>query len=208
MFLKPSCCMNHLSRIREAHSIATSICYNNGARSFVCFMASPVPLEFQKNLYPASQVCTGLLQSSQGEFVTLRGQAAAGVCNDEHLEAIFKRRKTRKGDASLGEESGDNQPPSLRSKDCIPRGLILPNVHGSSFDCLYRRKHFLQLGKERTAVDSRCRSRCDDRNFKGDGGPRQGNCIIEQDLPWRGLDAEPQSSLKIDEQHHAFLGLH
>src|SRR5215471_17203215 len=126
MFLKPSCCMNHLSRIREAHSIATSICYNNDARSFVCFMASPVPLEFQKNLYPAGQACTGLLQSSQGEFVTLRGQAAAGVCNDEHLEAIFKRRKNRKGDASFCEESGDNQPLSLSSNDSVPSSVILP----------------------------------------------------------------------------------
>src|SRR5262244_749451 len=146
--------MNHLSRIREAHSVATSICYNNGTRSFVCFMASPVPLEFQQSLYPAGQACAGLLQSSQGEFVTLRRQAAAGICNDEHLKAILERRKNRKGDASFGEESGDDQPPSLRSKDCIPCSVILPNVHGSSFDCFYRRKRFLQLGKQRTAVDS------------------------------------------------------
>src|SRR5262245_16955457 len=106
--------MNHFSCIREAHSIATSICYNNGAGSFVCFMSSPVPLEFRKNLYPAGQACPGLLQSSQGQFVTLRGQAAAGVCNDEHLEAFFKRRKNRKRDASFSEESGDDQPRSLR----------------------------------------------------------------------------------------------
>ena len=121
--------MNHLSRVRKAHSIAASIRYNNGTRSFVRVMAGPVPLEFQKNLYPAGPVCTGLLQSSQGEFVTLRGQAAAGVCNDEHLEAIFQRRKGRKGDASFCEESGDDQPPSLLSNDCIPRSVILPNVH-------------------------------------------------------------------------------
>src|SRR5262252_3666446 len=106
--------MNHLSRVGEAHSIAATVSYNNGTRSFVRFMAGPVPLEFQKNLYPAGQTCTGLLQSPQGEFVTLRGQAAAGVCNDEHFEAVVERRKNRKGDAGFCEESGDDQPLSLR----------------------------------------------------------------------------------------------
>src|SRR5262249_50290241 len=149
----------------------------------VCFMASPVPLEFQKNLYPAGQACTGLLQSSQGQFVTLRGQAAAGVCNDEHLEAFFKRRNNRKRDASFSEESGDDQPRSLRSKARLPRSVIRPNVQGSSFYCFYRGKHYPKLGKQRPAVDSGCRSRCEDRNLKTDGGPRQGNRVIEQNLP-------------------------
>ena len=51
----------------------------------------PVTLEFQKNLDPACQASTGLLQSSEGEFVALRGQAATGVANSEDLKAILQR---------------------------------------------------------------------------------------------------------------------
>jgi hypothetical protein len=45
--------MNHLSRIRETHSITAAIGNNNGPRGFARFVAGPVELEHQKNLYPA-----------------------------------------------------------------------------------------------------------------------------------------------------------
>jgi hypothetical protein len=69
--------MNHLSRVRETHSIAPAIRHNNGSRGLVRFVAGPVTLEFQKNLYPACQANTGLLQSSEAEFVALWQQHRA-----------------------------------------------------------------------------------------------------------------------------------
>jgi hypothetical protein len=83
--------MNHLSPVRETHSIAPAIRHNNGSRGLVRFVAGPVTLEFQKNLYPACQASTSLLQSSQGEFMALWGQAAASVANYQHFEAILQR---------------------------------------------------------------------------------------------------------------------
>jgi hypothetical protein len=82
--------MNHLSRIRETHSIAAAIRFNNGPRGFVRLVTGPVTLEFQKNLYPACQASAGLIQSSEGELVALRGQAATGVANNEDLKAILQ----------------------------------------------------------------------------------------------------------------------
>ena len=83
--------MNHFSGVRETHSIPPTIRLNNGSRGIVRFVTGPVTLEFQKSLYPACEASTGLLQSSEGEFVALRGQAATGIANNEDVKAILQR---------------------------------------------------------------------------------------------------------------------
>jgi hypothetical protein len=108
MFFANSARMNHLSRVGKTHSIAPAVRHNNGTLGFVRFVARPVALEFQKQLYPACKASTGLFQSAKGEFVAGRGQATARICNDENFKSIFESREHGKGHARLSEESDHN----------------------------------------------------------------------------------------------------
>jgi hypothetical protein len=118
--------MNHLARVRETKSVTRAICHDDGARRLIRFVARPVTLKLQEHLYPTCEACACLLQSSQSEFVALRGQAAAGVANNEDLKAILQRREHRKGHAGFREESCNDQSPPIGREDCIFGCLILP----------------------------------------------------------------------------------
>jgi hypothetical protein len=153
--------MNHLSRVRESHSITATVRNDDGARRFVRFVARPVALKLQKHLYPTSEARAGLLEPAKRELVTGRRESAARIRYNEDFKSIFKGTEHGEGDTSFGEESRDDQPLSLNTNNRVSSRVILPNVHTFAFDRLYGGKGFLQGWKQRTAVNTRCGSRCD-----------------------------------------------
>ena len=101
--------MNHLSRVRETHSIARHSPQQQLARSRT-FRGGSSHAGIPKESVSSLSGERFLLQSSEGEFVALWGQAAASVANNEHFEAILQRRERWEGHT----------------------GVILPDVHASA----------------------------------------------------------------------------
>ena len=147
--------MNHLPRVGEAHSITATVRDNDRAGGFVRFVACPVALKLQEQLYPACEASAGVLETAKRKIVAGWRESATRVGNNENLEAVFKSGQRGEGDTSLGEESRDDQALSLGSNNRIPYGVICPDVPTFSFDRLYGRKGFLQSRKKRSAVHTR-----------------------------------------------------
>src|SRR5215467_2470316 len=128
--------MNHLPRVGEAHSVAATVRDNDRAGGFVRFVAGPVTLKLQEQLNPAREASPGLLQTAKCKVVTGWRESATRIRYNEDFEAVLQGRERGKGDASLGEESRDDQTFSLGRNNRIPDCVIFPYVHTFSFDRL------------------------------------------------------------------------
>src|SRR5262245_49967308 len=100
--------MNHLSRVRESHSITAAVRNDDRARRFVGCASRPVALKLQQHLDPTAQASAGLLQSAKRELVAGQREPSTRVCDYEHVEALVKGRQRRKRHARLSEESGED----------------------------------------------------------------------------------------------------
>src|SRR5262245_49818054 len=85
--------MNHLSCVRESHSITAGVRNNNGTRRFVGGMSRPVTLKLQEHLDPTRQPSAGLLQPAKCELVAGQRQSSTRICDYEHIEALVKGRQ-------------------------------------------------------------------------------------------------------------------
>lgn len=77
--------MDHFASIAKAHTITATVFDDDGLSRFVSVVACPVALKLEKYLNPARELCTRLLQPSQGEFVADRCESSAGVGYDKHF---------------------------------------------------------------------------------------------------------------------------
>ena len=120
--------MNHLPRVGEAHSITATVRDNDRAGGFVRFVACPVALKLQEQLYQAREAGAGLLETAKRKVVAGWRESPTRVGNHGNVEAVFKGGERREADASLGEESRDDQALSLGSNNRIPDGVIFPDL--------------------------------------------------------------------------------
>src|SRR5262249_27588603 len=93
--------MNHLTCVRESHSVTAGVRNNDGARPFVGGMSRPVALKLKKDLDPTRQPSAGLSQPSKRELVAGQRQPATRICDDEHIESLVKRRESGKRHAAV-----------------------------------------------------------------------------------------------------------
>src|SRR5258707_9458711 len=85
--------MDHLPRIREAHSVTAAVRDHDGTRRFVGCVRRPVALKFQQHLYPTAQASAGLFQPAKRQLVTGHREPATRIRGNEHVESIIKGRQ-------------------------------------------------------------------------------------------------------------------
>src|SRR5262249_34195458 len=93
LMLRRSGGMNHLSRVRESHSITAGVRNDNGAGRFVGCMSRPVALKLQQHLYPTAQASAGLLQPAKRQLVAGQRKPSTRICDDEYVEALLEGRQ-------------------------------------------------------------------------------------------------------------------
>jgi hypothetical protein len=91
--------MNHFPRVGEAHSITASVRDNDRAGGFVRFVACPIALKLQEQLYPAREASAGLLETAKRKVVAGWREAPTRIGNNGNFEAVFKGGQGGEGDA-------------------------------------------------------------------------------------------------------------
>ena len=85
--------MNHLSRVRESHSITAAVRNDDRARRVVGCVSRPIALKLQQHLYPTAQASAGLLQPAKRQLVTRQREPATRIRRNEHVESLVKGRQ-------------------------------------------------------------------------------------------------------------------
>src|SRR5271170_1313896 len=109
--------MNHVSRIREADSVAAAIRLYDGAGAVIGILSGPVALEFEQHLNPARHDGAGRLHTAKREIVALARETAARIADNEDLESARERRKHAESHAGFRQKrmaAGSAQDPPLR----------------------------------------------------------------------------------------------
>src|SRR5216684_6668490 len=164
------CAVHHRVRVLDADPVGSVMVLHDVHHGIVGSAMGPIALPFEHDRQRRDRLCAGLNDALHRVVVRQLAHVSTAVFHDIDLVPIVDRLNTGKGDTGLGPKAGENDLLLSRFLDRRNEILVVPGIHGRTFDGRLVWENGLELRPHISAKAFRFYGSEHDRHLEHAGG--------------------------------------